>query len=124
MKKSAALLILLFTGLILNAAAQTVTTWIQPRNLTTNQTLLLGQSQVMEVITLLLDSSTSLDITIENQTLTFGRNGINAIPQNLVIAGPATIVMRRSTAGDEGSLMTFRISETKKPERPPQITSR
>ena len=125
MKKLSALLILVFLGTTLPLQAQTVTTWIQPRNLTTNQTLLLGQNQVMEVMSLLLDNSTSIDITVEGQTLTLGRNGVNTyIPPTLVIAGPATVVMRRSVSGDEGSMMTFRVMQIESPGRETQISSR
>lgn len=97
-------------------SAQTATTWIQPRNVTTNQTLLLGQNQVMEVLSLSLDRSTAIDITIEGQTLTFGTGGVtDRLPQPLVVAGPATVVMRRPTSGDEGSIMTFRVVPMQKP---------
>ncbi|MBA4148344.1 MAG: hypothetical protein H0X66_09535 [Verrucomicrobia bacterium] len=120
----------LFTAFILattfSLSAQTVTTWIQPRNVTTNQTLLLGQNQVMEVLSLIMDRSTAIDITVGEQTITLGTGGVTEFfPNQVVVAGPATVVMRRPSSGDQASMMTFRVVQIETPATGPrQVSSR
>ncbi|MFN7138003.1 MAG: hypothetical protein ACK4UN_01545 [Limisphaerales bacterium] len=104
--------ILLFLSITPLIHAQTLATWIFPPNVTTNQNLVLAPNQVMEVVSITLDNSASIDVTTgEGQTVTFGAGGNPLVPTPLVVAGPATVSLRKTTSGPHGSLMTFRVTQ-------------
>ncbi len=95
-----------------SAFAQTVSTWIIPANVTTNYSQLLAPNQVMEVLSLSLDeTTTTITVTANDRTIVFGTGGTVDMPQPLVVAGPATVSFGRTTSSDDGSLLTFRVSQ-------------
>lgn len=108
-------LVLLAAALFMTftASAQTLGTWIIPANITTNHSLLIAPNQVAEVLSLTLDDTTSLTVTIDGQNVTFGAGdtATEVVPTPLIVAGPATISFSRTTSSSEGSLLTYRVSQ-------------
>lgn len=107
MKKLTLLLPLFFAGL-LSAQAQVVT-WINPENAATNRSVVINSGQVMEVLSIVLDSSSSVQIISGTDELTLGTPGNPNVPYPLVIAGPTTVVFKKTSTGGQGSMLTFRV---------------
>ncbi len=107
MKCAKLFLLIFFTG-VLSMHAQ-VTTWLQPTTVSTNMAITIEANQVLEILSLALDPSSSLDVVRGDQKVTLGSGGNPNLPYPLVLAGPATITLRKTSTGGQGSLMTFRI---------------
>jgi hypothetical protein len=87
-------------------------TWIQSSGASTSLTNVLSTNQVMEILSTSTDSSSQIDVTVANQTVSFGGTGNLAQPTPFVVAGPATVIFRRTASGGSGGLITYRVSQT------------
>src|SRR5438045_826115 len=93
-------------------ASAEITTWIQPSNATSAFTNVLSANQVLEVLSVTSDSSTTIEVTANGQAVTFGNNVLPPVP--FIVAGPATIIARKTASGGSGGLLTFRVTEKEK----------
>ena len=109
MKKLTVLFAFLFVSL-LSAKAQVVT-WINPESNATNHSVVINSGQVLEVLSVALDNSSSIQLINGSEELTLGSPGNPSIPYPLVIAGPMTMVFKKTSTGGQGSMMTFRVVE-------------
>jgi hypothetical protein len=65
---------LLFSSLSLFAQTQApLMTWIQTSGSPSNLTNVLSTNQVMEIVSLSMDNSSQIDVTVQDQTLSFGQ---------------------------------------------------
>ena len=96
---------------LLSANAQVVT-WINPESNSTNHSVVINQGQVMEVLSIALDNSSSVQLISGTEEMTLGSPGNPNIPYPLVIAGPSTVIFKKTSTGGQGSMMTFRIVDT------------
>src|SRR5688500_11703277 len=94
---------LLLFAAIIPATAQVTTTWLQPTSLTTNMSVDLGPTQVMEVLSVAFDPASPIDIVMGSQKVTLGSGGNPHIPHPLVISGPSTVVFKKTSTGGQGS---------------------
>jgi hypothetical protein len=85
-------------------------TWVQPAGSSANLTNTISANQVIEILSVALDTATSIDVTVGGNTVTFG-NGNLTTPVPFVVAGPATLTIRKTSSGGLGGLVTFRLSE-------------
>jgi hypothetical protein len=106
--------IVLFLCLFAIPARSEIKTWITKGG-GGNVTNTVSANQVLEVLTIALDTGTVLDVSTDGQTVTLGGGNL-MVPAPFIVAGPATLVIRRSGASTQGNLITVRIS-SKEPAR-------
>lgn len=87
-----------------------ISSWIQPEGGTSSMTSTLSSNQVMEILSISVDASTAIEITIGEQTTTFGSGGNLVFPYPFIIAGPATVSFKKTSTGGSGGMITYRIS--------------
>lgn len=86
-------------------------TWVHTSGNSINLTNTLATNQVMEILSTAMDTSSQIDVVVKEETLSFGQGGgLLAPPIPFVVAGPATVVFRRTSSGGVGGLITYRIS--------------
>ncbi len=112
MKNAWSLAVALGIGLWALEAQGQLFSWVQPAGRTMEHKLVLSTNQFMEVLSVSLDSSASIDVTVGEDTVTLGTGGNPNIPVPMIIAGPATVVLRKSSTAGPGTLVTFRLGET------------
>lgn len=114
--------ILLAGASSLSAQTQMATTrfdtWIQTKT-QPGLTNVLSANQVMEILTISMDSASIIEVIANGETIAFGQRQDRIYPTPFVIAGPATVILRRDSTGGSGSMMTYRITEkaSQAPER-------
>jgi hypothetical protein len=114
--KTIAVLFLLTVSAVAQPATAKFATWVQPASDTINLTNALSTSQVMEIVSTMIDETISISVTANERTISFGRRPNDlAIPVPFVVAGPATVVFQRTSSGGLGGMITYRIYDKEKP---------
>ena len=111
------LLLKLFVFLSVALPAMAQTTWICPASSALALTNVLSTNQVMEIWSASYDSNTALDVIIGDQTVSLGAgSGGATVPSPLIMAGPATIIFRKTSTGGAGCMFTYKITDKDKAE--------
>lgn len=99
------------------AARAEIQTWVyQPGDPSLTNTI--TSTQVIEFLSVSMDTDTAIDVLVKNQSVTFGRDGL-PVPAPFAIAGPANIVVRHRGTTGQGAFFTVRISSTEPRDRTP-----
>jgi hypothetical protein len=102
--------VFLLCGVALSSPAQQVVTWINPPGQVTAQTNVLAANQILEVVSVGLDTHSAIEVTVGGNSVVFGSGGNSTLPQPFIVAGPAQVVFRQVSATTTGAMFTYSIS--------------
>ena len=109
----AAVLIVSCVCLSANTHAQQIKTWMCPASDAGSNTNAVPAGYVLEALSASFEPDSQVEITIGKDTLRMGNGGANlGLP--LVVAGPATVIFRKTATGGQGTIVTYRISPQSK----------
>jgi hypothetical protein len=96
---------------ILAMSAHAQTTWIGASGVASSITNTLTAAQVLDIITMAVDDTVQIQVIANNQTVSFGSTGNPNTPAPFVVAGPATVIFRKTSTAGSGTMITYRISD-------------
>ena len=95
-------------------AAQELKTWVGSMTTASALTNSVPANQMLEIISGFLDSDSSIEVTVDGQMFVMGSGGAGfTLP--FVVAGPATVVFRKTNGGGKGLIVTYRTSPATAP---------
>ncbi len=105
--------------LTLTFSATAQSTWICPASSALALTNVLGTNQIMEIWSASYDSNTAMDVEMGDQKVSFGAGSSGAtIPTPFIMAGPATVIFRKTSTGGAGCMFTYKILDKDKMDSP------